>query len=290
MSDSPPIPEQPIPPAIPKARKTRTTAPQSTAIPPPANEDLSLPAWERRPVGKRLRRRKGKDDHGERGEQVSEERPATWYGGSERELRRSLRRASGIQKIAERRGKPWNGEGKGSLRRPGGLTIAGQAAVDLAVANPGMSIAKVCRQVGVNRNGSVARRLGANGDLRAHVRALLDKAGLSDTAIIRKWASQVNALETKHFAYQGEVISTRRVVNLDARTDALREVTKLARLYPEAAEEEKSKALGPLALTINLNQMAGDGGQPQAAVQIALGARGAHIDDATGTAASDSAG
>ena len=139
---------------------------------------------------------------------------------------------------------------------PRDLSMAKQRAVALLAAKPGLSVTEVCRQVGTSRHSVIGKSLGVNGDLRAHVRALLAAEGFDDRKIVKGWAKQARAQEVKHFSYQGKVLDTRRVAALDVRTDALTNITKLARLYPEAAEEERSKQLGPLALTINLNQAA----------------------------------
>jgi hypothetical protein len=101
--------------------------------------------------------------------------------------------------------------------------------------------------------GDVARRLGVNGDLRAHVRALLAERGFDDGKIIDKWAQLATAKRKEFFSYQGQVLDEREVDALDVQVKGVDALTRLARLYPVTDEEAAARGAGPPALTIQLN-------------------------------------
>lgn len=147
-----------------------------------------------------------------------------------------------------------NGEGEeGSAGGSPPLTRYETAACALAAQSPGMPSTEVCRQVGLSPQSTVARRLGTNGDLRAHVRALLAERGFDDKAIVAKWADLATAKKTEFFSYQGQVLDQRDVEALDIQVKGIDAITKLARLYPVTDEEAAAKGQGPPALLIQLN-------------------------------------
>jgi hypothetical protein len=133
------------------------------------------------------------------------------------------------------------------------LTRHEAAVVMLAAANPQMPNTEVCRRAGMSDQSSVVKRLGANGDLRQHVRALLAEAGFDDKAIVSKWAQLATAKKTEFFSYQGQVLDQREVEALDIQVKGVDAITKLARLYPVTDEEAAARGAGPPALTIQLN-------------------------------------
>jgi hypothetical protein len=134
-----------------------------------------------------------------------------------------------------------------------GMTRYEAAAVALAAANPAMPACEVSRQVGLSPQSTVARRLGAHGDLRARVRALLAARGFDDAGILDKWAQLATAKKTEFFSYQGKVLDQRDVEALDIQVKGIDAITKLARLYPVTDEEAAAKGQGPPALLIQLN-------------------------------------
>ena len=91
------------------------------------------------------------------------------------------------------------------------LTRYETAVVNLAAQYPAMPNSAVCEQAGLSPRGSVAKRLGGNGDLRQHVRALLAEAGFDDKAIVSKWAQLATAKKVEFFSYQGQVLDQREV-------------------------------------------------------------------------------
>jgi hypothetical protein len=151
------------------------------------------------------------------------------------------------------------------------LTRYETAAVHLAAANPAMPASEVSRQVGLSPQSTVARRLGTNGDLRAHVRALLAARGFDDKAIISKWADLATAKKTEFFSYQGQVLDQREVDALDIQVKGIDALTKLARLYPVTDEEAAAKGQGPPALLIQLNLGTTAPGASAPGVSIDLG-------------------
>jgi hypothetical protein len=151
------------------------------------------------------------------------------------------------------------------------LTRYETAAVHLAAANPAMPNCEVARQVGLSPRSSVAERLGAKGDLRAHVRALLAERGFDDGKIIDKWAQLATAKKTEFFSYQGQVLDQREVDALDIQVKGIDAITKLARLYPVTDEEAAAKGQGPPALLIQLNLGTTAPGASAPGVSIDLG-------------------
>jgi hypothetical protein len=127
------------------------------------------------------------------------------------------------------------------------------AVVMLAAANPQMPNTEVCRQAGMSDQSSVVKRLGANGDLRAHVRALLAARGFDDGKILDKWAQLANAKRKEFFSYQGQVLDEREVDALDVQVKGVDALTRLARLYPVTDEEAAARGAGPPALVLQFN-------------------------------------
>ena len=151
------------------------------------------------------------------------------------------------------------------------LTRVEEAAVRMALENPSMPNTAIGRKLGLSEDSSVVRRLGTNGDLRGYMRAIFDEEGYDDRKIARRWIAKERAIEVKHFAFQGKVLDTRRVAALGIQTDALREITKLKRLYPASTEEQESKSAGPPALMIQLNLGTTSQTPINSGVTIALG-------------------
>jgi len=197
-------------------------------------------------------------------------RPVPWYGGEE---------APQGEPADERD----RGEAQEEMRQTGAdeaeatpyidpsmLSPAETRAVQVALSNPTMSARRVAMAVGSGPKSAIAQRLGAKGDLRAHVRALMARHGLGDDYLLRKLKSKVEARETKFFSYQGKVLDQKTVIAHEIQLDALKEALKLARLTPQGDEDATARSSGPPSLLLQLNLTtpapSGSGG-----VSIALG-------------------
>ncbi len=93
----------------------------------------------------------------------------------------------------------------------------------------GKSSAEAARAAGYSE--SVARkadvRITGNAAVQEAFKQLLDRAGITDEKLARRLAEGIDAKETKFFAHEGRVISTRTVIDYGTRHRYLELVLKL---------------------------------------------------------------
>jgi hypothetical protein len=175
------------------------------------------------------------------------------------------------------------GEGERTSPRLSNLSPAEMRAVNLMVESPGKPARHIAQEIGSSPASSIARRLGTNGDLRAHVRALLAARGWDDGAILDKWGQLAQSKVVSRVTHKGVVTAEFYDDALDVQVKATENLTKLARLYPVTDEDQAARGLGPPALMIQLNlgtaAPSGDAGQ----VSIALGHQQEDVTDAPPT-------
>lgn len=78
----------------------------------------------------------------------------------------------------------------------------------------------------------------------------LEDHGFTIGDILREWAADLDATETKFFQHEGRVVETREVVNYQARQNALTNIGKIKGVYAAEKRELTGKDGEPLGVIV----------------------------------------